>query len=137
MIVRMLVILALAVGSSAMAAPVPKELKNQNDAGRIQGLWKLEIGGGGYWKISGDKMAAGGNATPEEANGYQYSFALRTAPTPGEFDLGGGATFVGIYRFVGDDLEVAYNSGPNRPKNFSTIPGNNVHKMKRIPEGDK
>lgn len=137
MIVRILVILALAVGGSAFAAPVPKELKNQNDAGRIQGLWEVKIGGGAYWKISGDKMVAGSSTTLDEENGYHYSFALRTAPSPGEFDLGGGLACVGIYRFVGDDLEVAYNHGPNRPKDFLTTPGNNVHVMKRVPEAKK
>ncbi len=129
----------LAVGicaTSGFAAPVPKELRISTDAERIQGLWKDETGAGGHWKIHGTKMSAGSIPTPDAA-GNPYGFVLRTAASPGEFDLSGAGTFVGIYRFVGDDLQVAYNPGPNRPKNFDEVPGNHVHLMKRVPEAGK
>ena len=132
MIPRILVVVLL--GSvTALAAPVPKELKKKPDAERMQGLWKVDSETS-YWLFQGHKLFAGGTDTPDK-NGHTYEIAVRTESAPGEFDLTGGSEFAGICRFVGDDLHVAYSPGKGRPANFTTA--SNKHVLKRVPERKK
>jgi uncharacterized protein (TIGR03067 family) len=122
-------LLALAIG--APAAPVPKELKVRSDVERMQGLWKEEAGSS-HWHFKGDKLYAGGNATPD-AGGYAYSLTVKPEASPPEFDLGGAGAFAGIYKFVGDDLHVAYvGSGAARPTDFTPVGGKHIHILKRV-----
>jgi len=124
-----------AFGAVAMSAPVPKELKVQPDVERMRGAWKVD-NGGSYWVFQGEKLFAGGTATPQE-NGYNYAIALRPGRNGGEFDLTGGSTFAGIYKFVGDDLIVCYAGGTVRPTDFDQGPNRHIHILKRLPEGKK
>ena len=128
----------LAQATGASAAPVPKELKVRSDAARMEGLWQEGVNGS-HWLFRGDKLFAGGTATPA-INGYTYGLTLKPDVSPPEFNLAGvngTGSFAGIYKFVGDDLHVAYSSGAVRPTDFT--PGGNkiLHILKRVGEGKK
>ncbi len=132
---RLALFALLALGAVATAAPVPKELKVPPDVERMRGAWKVD-GGGSYWVFKGEQLFAGGTPTPQE-NGYNYRIALRPGRNGGEFDLTGGSTFAGIYKFVGDDLIVCYSAGTVRPTDFDQTPNKHIHVLKRLPEGKK
>ena len=112
MIPRIFVVVLL--GSvTALAAPVPKELKKPSDAERLQGVWVVTVGepgAKGYrWTFEGEKLFAGGNA---DTKGLEYGLALRLNNSVREFDISrdGRISHVGIYKFVGDELHVAYHN---------------------------
>ena len=128
----------LALTISAQAAPVPKELRVRSDAAQMEGLWQ-EGAGHSYWLFRGDKLFAGSTAMPD-VDGYTYGFTLKPDVSPPEFDLAGvngGTGYAAIYKFVGDDLHVAYNTGAVRPTDFA--PGGNkmLHVLKRPGAGKK
>ena len=133
---RTLLILTLAVGSSALAAPVPKELKIQYDAQRIEGLWKEETGT--RWYFDGEKLFAGGTDTAEN-KGHEYNVVLRSDRAMREFDLGnmGTVQFSGIYEFLDGELRFTYRSGNDRPRDFTAAPGKYSHGLKRFSGSDK
>ena len=122
----------LSLVAALPAAPVPKELRVRPDAERMSGLWKVDAGTS-HWLFRGDKLYAGTGTT--EMNGYTYGFTMKPEASPAEFDLGGASQFAGIYKFVGDELHVAYNSGAVRPTDFT--PGGNkiLHVLKRPDPG--
>ena len=134
---RLAIAALFAFAAGASAAPVPKELRVRPDAVRMEGLWKEGIGS--HWLFKGDKLFAGVTATPD-VNGHTYGLTLKPEVSQPEFDLAGvngTGSFAGIYKFVGDDLHVAYNSGAVRPTDFT--PGGNkiLHVLKRVGEGKK
>ena len=57
---------------------MPKELKRNGDAVRLQGVWVVTVGepgAKGYrWTFEGEKLFAGGNA---DTKGIEYGLALR------------------------------------------------------------
>jgi len=120
----------LAFGMGASAAPVPKELKVRPDAERMRGLWRVD-NGGSYWLFKGDNLFAGGTATPD-VHGHTYSLTVKPETSPPGFNLGGASTFAGIYKFVGDDLHVAYCGGNTRPTDFTPGPYTHIHILKRV-----
>jgi uncharacterized protein (TIGR03067 family) len=134
-ILRLAFAVLLAFGTCAPAAPVPKELKVRPDAERMQGLWKEGVTNS-HWLFKGDKLFAGGTATPD-TNGYGYSLTMNADVSPPEFNLGGTKSFAGIYKFVGDDLHVAYCAGAVRPTDFTPGPNKHIHVLKRISEVKK
>lgn len=127
----------LALLPGLRAAPVPKELKTKSDAERLQGVWLVTVGepgAKGYrWTFEGEKLFAGGNA---DTKGLEYGLALRINNSVREFDISrdGRISHVGIYKFVGDELHVAYHNH-ERPTVFSTAAGkNHIHVMKPLLE---
>ncbi len=139
MTVRTLALILL-IGGSAFAAPVPKELKRDTDAERLQGVWLVTVGESGAkgyrWTFEGEKMFAGGTA---DTKGIEYGLALRLNSSVREFDLSrdGRISHIGICKFVGDELHVAYHNH-ERPTEFSTANGkNHLHILKRLPEVKK
>ncbi len=130
------ILLALTV--SAEAAPVPKELKRRSDRERMQGVWADEDVGT-RWYIVGEKLFAGGADTAKK-KGVEFGLALRPDSPLGDFDLSqfGNTCCVGIYKFVGDDLHVAYHGGGQpRPANFEPGDGKSLFILKRVPEAKK
>ncbi len=126
----------LAFGASAVAAPVPKELKVRSDAERREGLWKVGATDA-HWLFRGDKLFAGATATPD-TNGHGYRLTVRPDAFPPQFDIGGTNSYAGIYKFVGDDLHVAYSAeGKARPVDFSPGGSSYIEILKRVPEGKK
>ena len=147
MIPRILVVVLL--GSvTALAAPVPKELKKKPDAERILGVWAYDSsdlngakGAGGRWYFNGDKLYSGGSNTTD-ARGSEYGVSLRSDQSPTHLDISmnNAPLCVGIYKFVGDDLHLAYvssSSKAERPKNFDSADGKTVMSFKRVPEPKK
>ena len=72
----------LALTLSAEAAPVPKELKAQTDAERVQGVWTFEgydnngpQNTGGRWIFDGGKIYIGGQNTTD-SKGSAFDFVL-------------------------------------------------------------
>ncbi len=123
----------VAFATGAPAAPVPKELRVRPDAVRMEGLWKE--GQGSHWLFKGDKLFAGGTATPD-MNGHTYGLTLKPEVSPPEFDLAGAneiSNFAGIYKFVGEDLHVAYvGAGAARPTDFTPGGNKHIHILKRV-----
>ena len=119
--------------ASSIAAPVPKELKRNGDAERLQGVWLVTVGepgSKGYrWTFEGEKLFAGGNA---DTKGIEYGLALRMNGSVREFDLSrdGRISHIGICKFIGDELHVVYHNH-ERPTEFSTAGGkNHLHVLK-------
>ncbi len=135
------VLIAGFFASSALAAPVPKELKHRPDAQRMQGLWIAHNPDGsqaGRWYFTDEKLFAGGSDTTDN-KGHEYAITLRAGAEFTEIDIAnsGGLAFTGVYKFVGEELHVAYRSGADRAKAFNAGGGANVHILKRLPEGKK
>lgn len=121
------------------AAPVPKELKAPADGERMRGVWLVvvgEPGAKGYrWTFEGEKLFAGGTA---DTKGLEYGFVIRPGESPCELDISrsGQPAYRGIYKFVGDELHVAYHSNA-RPADYSATGGCHVHVMRRLGEANK
>ena len=125
--------------AALQAAPVPKELKAPTDSERLKGVWVVVQGDtstkGYRWTFEGEKLFAGGTA---DAKGIEYGFVIRSGVTPCELDISrdGHAAYVGLYKFVGDELHVAYHSSA-RPPEFSATGGCHVHVLRRLAEVKK
>ncbi len=121
------------------AAPVPKELKAPADGERIQGMWIVtqgQPGAKGYrWTFEGEKLFAGGTA---DAKGLEYTYGLRSGPLLTEFDIlrDGRISHLGVYKFVGDELHLAYHSN-ERPTDFTEGGGRHLHILRRFAEVKK
>lgn len=128
------VLICSVFAASLSAAPVPKELKRKSDTERIQGVWCVE-GAGTRWYFTGEKLFAGGTNTTD-AKGQEYGIALRAKGPLLEMDLSnpGGITHRGIYKFVDDDIHIAYLAGDERPADFEH---GTRHVLKRTAEGSK
>ena len=132
---RTLCLLMMALlGTSATAAPVPKELKKQ---GSIVGRWKLEsatIGGvpptvpssETYWTIDKNFGLKYHAQTP--------AIQLKIDPTTNEIDLPSDeSSFLGLYKVQGNELTIVCVSGMNlpRPKTFEPNADNYVWVLRR------
>ncbi len=129
----------------ALAAPVPKELKTRPDAERMQGVWDFETyddGGrthkGTRWYFEKDKMYSGGTDTADD-KGWENGIVLRPEANPPEMDIvyTTGPVCQGVYKFVGEELHIAYVHGAVRPTDFASAPGKDVMVMKRGPDVKK
>ena len=137
---RLLSTIALLILVAALsAAPVPKELKVRPDAERIQGVWIVtqgQPGAKGYrWTFEGEKLFAGG--TPD-TKGIEYTYTLRSGSPLTEFDIlrDGRISHYGVYKFVGDELHLAYHSN-ERPTDFTEGGGRHLHILRRFAEVKK
>ncbi len=135
----------LTFGVTAVAAPVPKELKRQTDMERIQGVWAFagyDNGGpqntGARWLFDKSDLHIGGLNTTDN-RGTRFEFVLRAMSEGSQidFDCGPRNTWRGIYKFAGEELHIAYVMDADRPKDFSSIHGKFIMLMKRVPEGKK
>ncbi len=146
MTLRALAMLAMAT-AYAGAAPVPKELKKATDAERIQGVWSFvgyDNGGpqntGARWFFDKNKLYVGGLNTVDN-KGSPFDFVLRAKPeasqTEIDFDCEPRNRWRGIYKFVGEELHVAYVMDADRPKDFSSAHGKFIMVMKRVPKPKK
>ncbi len=140
MTLRCLLVFVICAAPS-IAAPVPKELKHRPDSQRMQGVWMSHNPDGspmGRWYFTGEKLFAGGSNTTDQ-KGYEYAITLRPGSEQAEFDLAtaGSMAFLGIYKFAGEELHVAYRSGADRAKSFETGSGGHHHILRRLPEGKK
>jgi uncharacterized protein (TIGR03067 family) len=137
---RLSAIALLLLGSALPAAPVPKELKEPPDSERLQGVWVVvqgEAGARSYrWTFEGQKLFAGGTA---DAKGIEYGFVIRSGVTPRELDISrdGRAAYVGIYKFVGDELHIAYHSSARPPEFSGGVGGRHLHVLRRLAEAKK
>ena len=122
-------VLALAIASPA--APVPKEIK-KSDPERVRGVWlygAYDFGGtpgaGGRWHFTADKLFSGGdNNTPA----VEYGYALRPDRSPREIDITqkDAVICLGIYKFEGADLHIAYAHTGERPKDHAPAAGKSL-----------
>jgi len=135
MIARVLFTIAM-IAAPLVAAPVPKELKQKPDSERILGVWIVE-NGGTRWYFVGDKLFAGGTNTTDN-KGIEYGIALRTNGAMREMDLSerGKVSHSYIFKFVDDDIHIAYYSGDRRPTDFAEA-GINKDVLKRVSEAKK
>ena len=84
------------------------------------------------------KLYAGGANTTDN-KGHEYDITLRPEKDVREFDLAVAGTirFAGIYKFVGDDIHIAYLNGQIRPTDYAPGPGKNIPILKRLAEAKK
>lgn len=117
---KMLAAIALLViPSTLLAAPVPKEVKNE---ARTEGTWQLEslmafgrpegIGGAQHWTLDaeGDVSAHQGPVPP--ANGikdFRLGFEPKTKAVDCIYASGPNAPYPGMYELTGDTLKVCCN----------------------------
>jgi hypothetical protein len=97
---------------------------------------KGQPGAKGYrWTFEGEKLFAGGNA---DTKGIEYSFTLRSGSPYAELDIvrDGRISHLGVYKFVGDEIHVAYHSNV-RPTDFSDGGGRHIHVLRRLAEVKK
>lgn len=136
MIARILLCTLVSV-ASAVAAPVPKELKQKPDNSRMRGVWKEADGT--RWYFDGEKLYAGGQNTTTN-KGIEYDMPLRPNLVPPEFDLMvmGKIQYSGIYKFSGDDeLLITYcRTNQARPTDIAQANANR-HTLKREGEEKK
>ncbi len=133
----------LALGVSAGAAPVPKELKRP-DIERFQGDWTCENFDRGGRNNIGLRFAFKGDTTRIVRRGATDEdeierFVLRPEKRPAEIDFLTPRVdnCSGIYKFVGDELHIAFYDAALRPTDFASVPDKYVLVLKRVPEGKK
>ena len=84
-------ILAMCAATTALAAPVPKEVKRPSDAIRMQGLWAYDTydagngarGTSGRWYFEKEKMYSGGQNITDK-KGTPYGIVLRSETNPSQ-----------------------------------------------------
>jgi uncharacterized protein (TIGR03067 family) len=120
-----ILVLVVASAAVAVAAPVPKAVKKQDDAKRLEGQWVSVTSDGGsghrpdtsFWLIvDADKMWMG-TGTPSRAT-PEYGFTLDPSQSPKHLNL--TSTALGrqewIYEIDGDTLTWCHPStGDERP----------------------
>ena len=121
----------LAFATASLAAPVPKEIK-RSDPERFQGVWvygSYDFGGtpgaGGRWHFTGDKLFSGGDGSGPVA---EYGFVLRPDRSPREIDITqkDAVTCLGIYKFEGGELHIAYTHTGGRPTDHAPAAGKSL-----------
>ena len=142
---RTLVVLMVMV-ATAVAAPVPKELK-KNDLNRIAGTWALtgSCSGAGavsppdgsVWKFEADGKATIIRKAGDEAAGIK--FAIDATASPKSFDwICPWGEWYGVYELTGDTFTI-YIRGKSdtQGRNTELKPGNGVemYSFKRIETG--
>ena len=141
---KRLAILILAISMTQLtAAPVPKELKN-NDS--IQGTWKVEslilFGQPGteslYWSIDADGNLDRHSDPVPPANTIR-SIILKQNRAAKTLDFcAGPMTFPGTYRLSGDTLEYCIAmQGQARPATIGATPAKYLWTLTRVKPGEK
>ncbi len=135
---RSLVILLLAV-PLASAAPVPKELK-QNDAQRILGTWDMVLHSraGGAPKVGTAKwrLERDGKAFIMNSGDTAISYKLHRELSPKGFDWERPtSSHPGLYELSGDTLKVVITCGNSTVRPTELKPGPDVIycEFKRVP----
>jgi uncharacterized protein (TIGR03067 family) len=119
---RVSALLALLVLSSAVAAPVPKQLKKRlPDPEVFVGTWESvenELNGGtmtkAVWAFDPD-LTMWSRSPGSTDKGSKYVVKLNPDSSPKQIDIG---TLPGIYEFDGDDIRVLFSYDRTRPTGF-------------------
>ena len=133
---RTAALLALAVVTGAVAAPVPKALK-KSDAETFAGKWEVvceengQPSSTGTWTFDAElKMKV---ASPNQP-GAEYRVILDPAQSPKQIDVG---DFKGIYAIDGDDIRIAFTTRGDRPASFDPKPGVFDNRLRRATDKGK
>ena len=134
-------LLALALVASAVAAPVPKAVKKQDDAALLEGRWvgvTTDTGGGPnpdperWLEITDGKFSTGIGST----RGYDgRTLRLDPSASPKHLDVNNtrGGFHLGIYELDGDTLRwCESSSATTRPTEIKAANGFNVLVYKRV-----
>jgi uncharacterized protein (TIGR03067 family) len=138
-----LVLACLVATAAALAAPVPKAVKQRPDADVLVGTWETVVseengraraGPGVYrWTFDADLTMWSGPAGQTE-RGVKWVVKIAPGQSPKEIDLTNGSTaHKGIYEVDRDDLRIAYTPG-ERPANFTARPGVYYNVLRRVPD---
>ncbi len=143
--IRALALLLLLATVPAWAAPVPKELKRNDDARNILGTWQMvhhSMGGGPptpqsvKWRLEPD-----GKATILNLNEIAVTYKLHPGTSPKGFDWNWPtSSYPGLYELDGDTLKVVIlqQNGTARPTKLEPGPKVIYCEFKRLaPEGKK
>ena len=138
-----LLLIAICAGSSP-AAPVPKELKN-ND--KIQGTWKVEslVNFGKpstenlYWTIDAEGNLSRHPDPDNPAKNIPRLVVLKQDRETKSLDyVSGQTTYLGLYRLQGDTLEFCLaRQGAERPTAIEATPNNYFWTLKRVKPEEK
>ena len=128
---------------ASLAAPVPKEVRNET---KLEGTWKVEAlstngqpsSTSGYWTIDAEGMLTlHGAPKPPEANSQiTFKYDMRTKAI--EYtSIGGNRNYPGLYELKGDTLKLCFTlTDQTRPKAVETGPDLNLWTFSRVkPEG--
>ncbi len=137
---RTAVLLIFVAALSAIAAPVPKEVKKQDDATLLEGRWEsvsIDTGSGTradttWWlDVKDGKLSTGCG----QSNGYTArAFKLDPTASPKhlDHDAGNGQFILTVYQLDGDTLTWCESSSTTkRATDFQTAGGFNVFVFQR------
>lgn len=135
------VLLAIAVSTVALAAPVPKAVKKKPDAEVLAGEWETIVSesngqfrapSGVYrWNFDTD-LTLRSHPTGQSERAVKWTVKIAPGQSPKEIDLTDGKmTYKGIYEFDGGDLRIAYATG-DRPANFDPKSGVYYNVLRRV-----
>lgn len=130
-------LLALAV--TAGAAPVPKAVKQRDDANLVLGEWRCESAFNGPNEMVGSHkgdvwvFAPPGEKSVQNCKGGTHYSLAYSFPTPGEKQMDvvcNGNPYVGVYDLDGDTLVIAFRA-KDRPATLEKANGVYVFTFKR------
>lgn len=143
---RTALVLTCLFATAAVAAPVPKAVKQRTDAEVLVGTWETVVseeggraraGPGVYqWTFDAD-LTMWSSPSGQSERGVKWAVKIAPEQAPKEIDLTNGTTvYKGIYEFDGDDLRIAYTTG-DRPANFDPKPGVYYNVLRRLADKGK
>ncbi len=128
----------LLIATSAIAAPVPKQLKGKRpDPEVFVGAWETTVSeqnGRGMakavWTFDPDLTMW---SKPPGGDGKGTKWAIKIDPdqSPKHITIG---TYPGIYEFDGDDIRVIFNYGGARPTGFDAQANGHYVVLRRVKE---
>ena len=132
---RALAFLLLIAAPTAVAAPVPKELK-KSDMGLIVGVWEPIPANKSTWRFDADGKAAILNQNAPSAEGIK--FAIDQTAQPKTFDwITTWGEWYGVYDLDGDKLTIYISrKDANKGRNLERKagPGIEVYSFKKLPK---
>ena len=135
-------LLALLIAGTASAAPVPKELK-EDDLSRFEGLWwevrfndAVAPNAGAARRFSFGKDGKAGIHSGAGAKPHPYTFALDPSTIPPSFTWKGPTAredYRAIYRLDGDNLHIVFvEAAKPLPQEVKAGAGDVYYELKRL-----
>jgi len=130
--------LILLASLPALAAPVPKEVKNKTDAERFVGTWETVVSEASekpyskaLWTLD-ESLKMVSNPLPGNAGGRsEWVINIDPKAVPKTIDIG---SYQGVYEFDGPDIRIAYNIGGSRPASAVSKGSQYFCLLRRVPE---
>jgi len=147
---RLSALALILIATTLVAAPVPKEVKNEQ---KFEGTWQLESviafgrpvnfgGGNQHWTLDaeGNLKSHNGPVPPENAKAYiQLVIDPKMKTLDYKYTQQGNPSYPGMYEMTGDTLKISCNlKGTNvRPAGVEAGPDVYLWTLKRVRPEDK